>query len=55
MDLAQLKTVTTALAAQAFWPGTTAKYVRQADSFIRFCDNYKLEFINPAPLLSAIT
>ena len=50
MDLAQLnfKTATAALAARAFWRGTTVNHVRQADSFIRFCDNYKLDFINPA-------
>ena len=43
MNLAQIKT------------STTANHVHQADSFIRFCDNYKVDFsykvdfINPAP------
>ena len=49
MDLAQLKTAVAALATDTFQPGTTANQVGQVDSFIRFCDNYKLDFINPAP------
>ena len=49
MDLAQLKTTTAAFAAQAFRPGTSDNHLHQVHSFIQFCDNHKLEFINPAP------
>ena len=48
-DLAYLKITTTAQTAQAFGPGTTANHMHRVDSFIRFYDNYKLDFINLSP------
>ena len=30
-------------------PGMTANHISQADGFIRFCDNYRLRFIDPSP------
>ena len=46
MDFQQLKEKT-ALARQAYRLGTDANHTRQADSFMRFCNNYRLQFIDP--------
>ena len=49
MDFHQLKQETADVAAQAYRPGAAAKHFRQADSYIRFCGNYGLRFINREP------
>ena len=49
MNFQHFKEKTTALVIQAFRPGTAANHVMQADTFIIFCDNYRLQFIDPAP------
>ena len=49
MDLTTLKVQTAALVAEAFRRGTTPNHVHQKSCFIRFCNNYSLKFINPAP------
>ena len=47
LQLPQLKQETAALTAHAFHPGMPAKHARQAQAYIRFCDNYNLQFIYP--------
>ena len=49
MEVTQLKVGTAALATQAYRPETATNHVRQADCYIKFSDNYGLEFIDLEP------
>ena len=47
MQLPQLKQVIAALKVHTFCPGMAANHAHQAQAYIHFCDNYRLQFINP--------
>ena len=46
MPLHNLQKATAALVVKAFHMGTTANHARQAQTFIRFCDQYQFPFIH---------
>ena len=48
MPLHNLHKATAALVAKAFGPGTIVNHIRQAQTFIRFCDQYQFPFICPS-------
>ena len=48
MMLHHLKQAMASLASDTFCPGTPANHARQAQVYIRFCDNYHFHFINPS-------
>ena len=53
MTLPQLQLATQCLATHSFHPGTTRNHLQSASTYINFCDNCHLPFINPP--LSIIT